>query len=93
MLRDKDYEFIAKRLSEVSDRTFTITPDNGRALTADEYASVLSNNGVLATPCKNIGEALKLATDEARKRGTALCILGSLYTYVDVIKAYNNQIL
>ena len=87
VLKDKDYNVIAKTLSEVADVAFTITPDNPRALSAVEYASVLENYGIKATPCESISEALKLGKEAAREKETALCCLGSLYTYVDVIKA------
>ena len=87
VLKDKDYNVIAKTLSEVADVAFTITPDNPRALSAVEYANVLENYGIKATPCESISEALKLGKEAAREKETALCCLGSLYTYVDVIKA------
>lgn len=86
VLRDKDYNVIAKRISEVSERAFTITPDNPRALTAEEYSKVLSGFGVTATACESIGEALMCGIEQAKQDNTALCCLGSLYTYVDVIK-------
>ena len=86
VLRDKDYNVIAKRISEVSERAFTITPDNPRALTAEEYSKVLSGFGVTATACGSIGEALMCGIEQAKQDNTALCCLGSLYTYVDVIK-------
>ncbi len=87
VLRDKDYRYIAKRLSEISERAFTITPDNPRALTAEEYARALSDFGVVATPCADIRSALMQGMAAAGERDTALCCLGSLYTYVDVINS------
>ena len=81
VLSDKDYRFIAKKLSEVSDRAFTITPDNPRALSAEEYAKILGENGVFATPMPSICEALSSAVAEAKKSGKPLVCLGSLYTY------------
>ena len=85
VLSDKDYRAIAKRLSEVADYAFTITPDNKRALSAADFAAVLKEYGVKATPCENVGEALALGKKNAEKQSTALCCLGSLYTYVEVI--------
>ena len=87
VLRDKDYHVIAERISEVADRAFTITPDNPRALTAEEYAEELSHFGITATPTVGVGEALRLGMEYAAEQGTALCCLGSLYTYVEVIDA------
>ena len=85
ILSDKDYRAVAKSLSEIADTVFTITPENPRALSAEEYAGVLSEYGVKATPCKDISEALRLGKERASDLGTALACLGSLYTYVDVI--------
>ena len=85
VLKDKDYEFIASRLATVAAYAFTITPDNPRALTAEEYARVLEKNGVKATPTASIREAVTLAVSEADKRGDAIVCLGSLYTYCEII--------
>ena len=91
VLRDKDYHVIAERISEVSDRAFTITPNNPRALTAAEYAAELSRYGVTATPTGGVDEALRLGMEYAAEQGTALCCLGSLYTYVEVIDAMERK--
>ena len=84
VLSDKDYEYIAAKVSEVADRAFTITPDNPRALSARDYAAELEKNGVLATPYGSIREAFLAAKSAARDDGRALVCLGSLYTYVDI---------
>ena len=87
ILSDKDYRTVAKTLSKIADTVFTITPENPRALSAEDYAGVLMEYGVKAIPCKDISEALRLGKECARGLGTALACLGSLYTYVDVINA------
>ena len=87
VLKDKDYNDIAKVLSEVSDQAFTITPTNTRALSAQEYADVLKNEGVSAIPCSDVSEALSLGISAAKENGTALCCLGSLYTYGEITKS------
>ena len=92
VLRDKDYGFIAERLAEIADKAFTITPDNPRALTANEYAEVLKKNGVDATACDGIADALRQGMAAAKDGGTALCCLGSLYTYSDVSKCIENML-
>ena len=91
VLSDKDYRIIAKSISEVASNVFTITPDNPRALSAGEYAKIFSTNGVDAIPCKNIDIAIDMAINTAIKQDTALCCLGSLYTYAhvtEVVKKY-----
>ena len=84
VLRDKDYSFIAKKIAEVASRVFTLTPDNPRALSAEEYAVEFAKNGVEATSYVSIGEAFFAAKSAARENGTALVCLGSLYTYPDI---------
>ncbi len=84
VLRDKDYGYIAKRLSEVASAVYTITPDNPRALSAEEYASLISSLGIESLASPGIGDALRAAVERADRTGEAIVCLGSLYTYVDV---------
>ena len=86
VLADKDYEKIAKDIASVSRIVFTITPDNPRALTAEKYADVIKNHGAESTPCQEISEAINSAINETKNTGESIVILGSLYTYGDVIK-------
>jgi len=86
VLRDKDYKFIAKKLSEVAKRAFTMTPDNKRALGSEEYANELSEAGVSAIPYPDIKSAFYAARQAAEADGVPLVCLGSLYTYCDIIK-------
>ena len=87
VLRDKDYNAVAESISEVAEVAFTITPSNPRALSAEEYAEVLGGKGVISTPCTSIKEALSLGMECAKERESALCCLGSLYTYGEVVSA------
>ncbi len=89
VLKDKDYNAIADSMSEVISDAFTITPDNPRALSAADFAKVLCGKGVKAEETENIGEALRLGKERAKELKTALCCLGSLYTYVEVINEIN----
>ena len=85
VLKDKDYGEIARTLAEVADAAFTITPDNPRALTAEEYGDTLASCGIRAVATSGIDEALTSGGEYAKKNSTALCCLGSLYTYVDIL--------
>lgn len=85
VLKDKDYDYIASRLAGVARCVFTLTPDNQRALSAEEYARVILSHGAPATACGSIAEALRLGIAAAKDEGTAVCCLGSLYTYSDVV--------
>ena len=87
VLKDKDYRFIANKLSEIAKTAFTITPDSPRALLANDYAKILGEYGLDATPYPDIKSALAAAYGYAKKNGTPLLCLGSLYTYGDVTRA------
>ena len=86
VLRDKDYLYIAKRLSEVSECAFTMTPDNPRALSAAEWADALTAAGVSAVASESMEDAVRLAVSRAEGAGVPLVCLGSLYTYGDVVR-------
>ncbi len=86
VLRDKDYNFIAEKLARVASSAYTITPDNPRALPAESFAELLCSLGVSAKPSETIRGALAGAVRRADETGEAIVCLGSLYTYVDVIR-------
>ncbi len=86
VLRDKDYKIIASELAKVTQRAFTLTPMSPRALSGEEYAKVLSSQGIKAFPNDDIESAFDLACESARIDKKPLVVLGSLYTYVDIIK-------
>jgi dihydrofolate synthase/folylpolyglutamate synthase len=88
VLRDKDYNIIASDISKVASRAFTLTPDNPRALSAEEYAEVLKEKGVEATPYPDIESALSAAREQARRDGVPLICMGSLYTYSSIIELF-----
>ena len=85
VLKDKDYQTIASRLSEIGSRAFVMTPDSPRALPSEEYAEVLGSYGVDATAFGSIKDAFSVAREAAQKDGVPLVCLGSLYVYVDLI--------
>ena len=84
VLKDKDYNYIAGRLSEIASAAYTITPQNPRALSALDFAELLFSLGVKSVANDSIGDALKKAVERADKTGESIVCLGSLYTYVDV---------
>ncbi|MBQ2255320.1 MAG: bifunctional folylpolyglutamate synthase/dihydrofolate synthase [Clostridia bacterium] len=84
VMRDKDYEYVATRLSEIADRAFCIKPDNPRALDAQEYARVLERRGVQASAHDSVQEAFARAKAFAKESGSVLVCLGSLYMYEQI---------
>ena len=89
VLSDKDYHAIAKDISSVASRAFTMTPENPRALSGEDYAAVLRENGVFATAYVSIEEALLAARESAKADGVPLICLGSLYTYCSIINFFD----
>lgn len=86
VMADKDYNYIAGKISEVAAKVYCLTPDNPRALRADEYAKVFRGLGVEAESFESVGAAVKTAIGESRKMGRGILCLGSLYMYCEVIK-------
>ena len=85
VLKDKDYQKISDSISEIASRVYTITPSNPRALSAMEYANIFERRGIKATCCESVNEAIDLAIKEAAATNSAVCCLGSLYTYCEII--------
>ena len=88
VLKDKDYTGIAKMLSEIADKAFTMTPDSPRALDAKEYASVLKTAGIPSTAFDSIPTAFATAKATAKKDGKPLICLGSLYVYSSLCELF-----
>ncbi len=86
VMRDKDYEYVSTRLSEIAKRAFCIKPDNPRALDAEEYARVLAGKGVESSHHGSVEDAFREATEYARKNNSVLVCLGSLYMYEQIYK-------
>ena len=86
VLRDKDYTYIARKLSTVASAAFTFTPDSPRALDSKEYASVLSSAGISAISCDSVFSALDKAKEYAKANSCPVICAGSLYAYAEIIE-------
>ncbi len=84
VMADKDYEKMAKIMAPLVSRVYTLTPDNSRSLSADEYAEVYRRLGVSADGYSSISEAVSAAVNYAVEQGSSIIALGSLYMYHDV---------
>ena len=87
VLADKDYGYIAKKISEIAERVYCLTPGNPRALSATDYAAVFNGLGVSAQGYDGIGAAVYAAMSDAAERKKNVICIGSLYIYADVKKA------
>ncbi len=87
VMSDKDYDFIAEQISSISDEVFCITPNNPRALKAEEYANIYRKKGVVANAYSTVQEALSFAIEKAKQNGKSIICMGSLYMYCEVCEA------
>ncbi len=81
VMADKEYGKMADILAPLANRVFTVTADNPRALAAEKLAAEFECRGASATPCANIGIAVKEAKTLSKKTNCPLVCLGSLYMY------------
>ena len=89
VMKDKDYNIIAKRVSQVADKVYTVTPDNPRALNAKDYAQVYSSLGIDSHPFDDIMSAVKACVSEASQNNKSIICLGSLYMYKELVDCLN----
>ncbi|WDC83541.1 hypothetical protein PL321_12655 [Caloramator sp. mosi_1] len=61
VLRDKDYIKMIDELIKVSDEFITVTPENSRALKAEELKEIIEERGKRAKAFLNIKEAVEYA--------------------------------
>lgn len=87
VMADKDYTDMVRTLAPVCCRAFTLTPDNPRSLPAADLAAVFASQGIPAEGFPSVEAAVKAAVDYAKKTGTPLFSLGSLYMYCEVTAA------
>ena len=86
VLSDKEYESMADEIAKVADTAVTITPDNPRALSAEDYAALLGEKIPHAYPVSSISDGVSLALKIAKEKQLPVVCLGSLYLYKDVVK-------
>ena len=71
------------QLKPIAQEFVTVTPDNPRALPAEELAKMLITSGLTATACDSVADGVALAIRRAGKDGI-VCALGSLYMLGEV---------
>lgn len=84
MLADKAYAEMVCALAAVCAEAFTLTPENPRALSAEDLAAEFRENGVSATAFDDTAKGVHAALDRAKQTGRPLVALGSLYLYAQV---------
>ena len=81
VMADKDKGEMIQTLKEVAVRAFTVTPNNPRALAAQDYAAQLAAFGIPATAYESVLAGVRAAIESSKKEGIPLVCLGSLYLY------------
>ena len=90
VMADKDYRELADIVSPVTEKVFTVTPDNPRALSAEELTQVFREKGKSAAAFESIPDAVSSAYTEAKKNGIrVIAAFGSLYMYSEVKSAFD----
>lgn len=83
MLADKDSHASIGYLNGLLDQVYTLTPDNPRAMQAEEFASLWQDMGVSAKAAESPQRAVELALEHAGNDG-AIVVCGSLYLAAEI---------
>ncbi len=78
---DKDYDGMVEGLKSVTEKAYTVTPENPRALKATEYAESFNLHGVRSEAFETAENALRTAMKDAKEQNKPLVCVGSLYLY------------
>lgn len=89
VMADKDHGYMSDRLCEIASEVFCITPENPRALKAEDYADEFRSKGVAAHAALTPEDALRSAVAAAKQQKRAVLCVGSLYMYGQIIEALN----
>lgn len=84
MMRDKDVSQSIELLLPIAQEFYTVTPDNDRAMPAEELAYLIRSFGANATSFSSVGDAIETA---GRGQDPTLAV-GSLYMAGEVHKAF-----
>ncbi len=83
VMADKDYMDMYRLVAPYIRRWVTVTPDNPRALPADELAATLAEFGSPVTACHSVAQGVATAMELA-PQGGAVVAFGSLYMVGDI---------
>ena len=90
MLKDKDYEYCIKRLSEIADTVVVTEVDNPRRETVDKLSKTARQYIKNVYEEKENSDALKKALELAGNNGVVIA-LGSLYMMKNIKDAIKNE--
>lgn len=88
MMRDKDVSQSIELLLPIAREFYTVTPDNARAMPAEELAELIRSYGVTATSFSAVADAIETAA----RGGAPTLAVGSLYMAGEVHEAFRDLI-
>ena len=92
VMADKDRSTMYPPLLSYANQFVTVTPDNPRALAADDLAAYLRNLGAEAEAHDAVADGVAAAISHARKTGGAVLACGSLYMVGEIVEAVRNAL-
>jgi len=90
IMRDKDYAYVYRRLSEIADEFILVAADVSRALTTDELEAELLQYGKTIYKAETPGMGAELAL-ERLQRQDCLLVSGSFYIMSDILSVLNTK--
>lgn len=90
IMADKDIPHMIAQIGPIAESFVTVTPNNPRAMQAEELAKLLRESDLTAVSCQSVREGVALAQEKAGTDGI-VCALGSLYLLGDVRVALGVQ--
>ena len=88
IMRDKDYAYVYRRLSEIADEFVLVAADVNRALTTDELEKELLQYGKTVYKAVTPKQGAKLAMERLQKQD-CLLVSGSFYIMSDILSVLN----
>lgn len=85
VMADKDYAHMYETMAPLVTRFVAVTPDNPRAMPAEELKKILTSFGKPVTACASVSQGVEEALRQAGPQGLVLAF-GSLYMVGDVRK-------
>ncbi len=88
VMADKDHEYMLSVIAPLAKRIITVTPDNPRALSAENAAVEARKFGINAISAENIQDAVDMALEYD---DSPIIALGSLYMCGDIRRSFFNR--
>lgn len=90
VMADKEYGLYADMMSGLTEKVFTVKPDNPRALDSGILAETFFEKGISARAFDKLSDGVLQAYDFAKENNIPLIALGSLYMYKEFCEALKN---